>query len=213
MKAIRILKEVDLICAEDTRTSKKLLDHYLISKPMMSYHNFNEHEITEKIISKLQSGTVVGLISDSGTPGISDPGYTLITEAIKNNIDVECLPGPGAFVPALIVSGFPFNQFVFEGFLPHKKGRQTRLKILAAEMRTIVFYESPFRIIKLLKELSLHFGNDRQVSLSRELTKKFEETFRGSIAEAIQHYNAKEPKGEFVVCIRGIQNKKSEDEE
>ena len=153
------------------------------------------------------------MISDSGTPGISDPGYTLITEAIKNNIDVECLPGPVAFIPALIVSGFPFNQFVFEGFLPHKKGRQTRLKILAAEMRTIVFYESPFRIIKLLKELSLHFGNDRQVSLSRELTKKFEETFRGSIAEAIQHYTAKEPKGEFVVCIRGIQNKKTEDEE
>ncbi|MEN9447477.1 MAG: rRNA ((1402)-2-O)-methyltransferase [Bacteroidota bacterium] len=202
-RAIEVLKSVDLILAEDTRTSRFLCQHYLIDTPLQAYHKDNEHKAVESIVQRIKSGITMALVSDAGTPGISDPGFLLVRACLQNEIEVECLPGATAFVPALVNAGFPLDRFVFEGFLPHQKGRQKRLQLLAEEMRTIVLYESPYRILKLLKELEEQVGNKRQVSISRELTKKFEETFRGNVEEAIIHFSQKEPKGEFVVIIEG----------
>ena len=202
LRAIKVLKEVDLILAEDTRVTGKLLNHFGIDKPMLSYHNFNEHEITDNVIRKLQSGTTVAMVSDGGTPGISDPGYLLIRGAVQNDVKVECLPGAVAFVPALVCSGFPINRFYFEGFLPQKKGRQTRLKLLAAMAHTIILYESPFRIVKLLEELNEYFG-ERTISISREISKVYEEHLRGTANDLVEHFKTKNPKGEFVVVIEG----------
>jgi 16S rRNA (cytidine1402-2'-O)-methyltransferase len=201
LRALRILKEVDLILAEDTRQTQKLLNHYGIQKQLMAYHKFNEYKSAEGIVSKLQSGLNIALVSDGGTPGISDPGHILIVACIKENIPVQTLPGATAFVPALINSGFATNEFVFIGFLPHKKGRQTKLKQIAAETRTIILYESPYRIIKLLEELKLHLGPERQIATSREISKMFEETTRGTADELLAHFKKKEPKGEFVVIV------------
>ena len=201
LRALKMLKEVDLILAEDTRQTKKLLDHFQIQKQLISYHKFNEHKMIEAVTERLRSGQNIALVSDGGTPGISDPGHILIAACIKENITVECLPGATAFVPALVNSGFATDEFVFIGFLPHKKGRQTKLKQIAAEPRTQILYESPFRILKLLEELKLHIGSERQISTSREISKMFEETNRGSADELITHFTKKEPRGEFVVVI------------
>jgi 16S rRNA (cytidine1402-2'-O)-methyltransferase len=203
LRAIRVLKEVDLILAEDTRVTGKLLHHFDIDKPMLSYHNFNEHDITHQVVNKILSGTTVAMVSDGGTPGISDPGFLLIRDAIQNNIKVECLPGAVAFVPALVCSGFPINRFYFEGFLPQKKGRQTRLKLLSQLPFTIILYESPFRIVKLLEELKEYFV-ERRISVSREISKVFEEHLRGSANDLVEHFKKKNPKGEFVVVIEGL---------
>ncbi len=201
LRALRMLKEVNLILCEDTRTSSVLLKHYQISTPLHSYHAHNEHKTLDKWISKMENGENIGLISDAGTPSISDPGFLLTRECLKNSIEVECLPGATAFVPALVKSGLPSDQFVFEGFLPVKKGRQTAFKALALENRTIILYESPFRVCKTLDELSSYLGEDRLISVSRELSKKFEETFNGTIIDALNHFKVKEPRGEFVMII------------
>ncbi len=201
LRALKMLKEVDLILAEDTRQTKKLLDHFQIQKQLISYHKFNEHKMIEAVTERLRSGQNIALVSDGGTPGISDPGHILIAACIKENITVECLPGATAFVPALVNSGFATDEFVFIGFLPHKKGRQTKLKQIAAEQRTQILYESPFRVLKLLEELKLHIGLERQISTSREISKMFEETNRGNADELIAHFTKKEPRGEFVVVI------------
>jgi 16S rRNA (cytidine1402-2'-O)-methyltransferase len=201
LRALKVLKEVDTILAEDTRQTKKLLDHFQIQKQLYAHHKFNEHKTVEQVVEKLKSGLNIALVSDGGTPGISDPGHILIAACIKENIPVECLPGATAFVPALINSGFATDEFVFIGFLPHKKGRQTKLKEIALESRTIILYESPFRVLKLLEELQLHIGNERKISTSREISKMFEETNRGTAAELIEHFKKKAPKGEFVVVI------------
>ena len=201
LRALKVLKEVDIILAEDTRQTKKLLDHFQIQKQLFAHHKFNEHKTVEVITEKLKSGLKIALVSDGGTPGISDPGHILISACIKENINVECLPGATAFVPALVNSGFATDEFVFIGFLPHKKGRQTKLKEIALEDRTVIIYESPFRVLKLLEELQLHIGNERKISTSREISKMFEETNRGSAAELIEHFKKKAPKGEFVVVI------------
>ncbi len=203
LRALEVLKSVDLILAEDTRTSQKLLKHYDIKKPLKSFHSFNEHKALQSMIAQLQSGTVMALISDAGTPGISDPGFLLARECVKNDIVLECLPGPTAFVPALIKSGLPCDRFVFEGFLPHKKGRQTRLKLLAEETRTIVFYESPHRIVKSLKQLAEYFGPDRLASVSRELTKIHEETVNDTLEALGTYFETKVTKGEFVIIVDG----------
>lgn len=203
LRALEILKSVDLILAEDTRTSQKLLKHYEISKPLKSFHSFNEHKALQSMIDQLQSGTVMALISDAGTPAISDPGFLLTRECVKNDIAMECLPGPTAFVPALVKSGLPCDRFVFEGFLPHKKGRQTRLKILAEETRTVIFYESPHRIVKSLKQLAEYFGPNRLASVSRELTKIHEETVNDSLEELGKYFDSKGAKGEFVIVVDG----------
>jgi len=202
-RAIDILKEVDLILAEDTRTSGKLLRHFEINTPTQSHHMHNEHKTIEQIIQKLKGGMTMALISDAGTPAISDPGFLLTRACIENNIKVECLPGATAFVPALVNSGLPNDKFVFEGFLPVKKGRQTRLKHLAEETRTIIFYESPHKLIKTLTSFVEYFGEDRQVSISRELTKLYEETVRGTAKEVLNYYINKPPKGEIVIVIAG----------
>jgi 16S rRNA (cytidine1402-2'-O)-methyltransferase len=204
LRALRTLKEVDVIMAEDTRQTKKLLAHYGIQNQLIPYHKFNEYKSTEEIVSKLQSGQNIALVSDGGTPGISDPGHILIAACIKKNIPVQTLPGATAFVPALINSGFATNEFVFIGFLPHKKGRQTKLKEIALEPRTVILYESPYRVVKLLEELKLHVGKERFISTSREISKMFEETKRGTADELIQHFKTKEPKGEFVVILEGV---------
>ena len=203
LRALQVLKEVDLILAEDTRTSRKLLKHFEIDTPLQSHHMHNEHKTMEGIIHKLKSGTTMALISDAGTPAISDPGFLLTRSCIENDVAVECLPGATAFVPALVNSGLPNDRFVFEGFLPVKKGRQTRLQLLANETRTMVFYESPHKILKTLGHFSEYFGVDRPVSISRELTKMYEETVRGTLGEAISHFEAKPPKGEFVIVVGG----------
>lgn len=203
LRALRILKEVDIILAEDTRTSSKLLKHYDISKKLMAHHQHNEHKSLDRIIELIKGGETLALISDAGTPAISDPGFLLARECIKNDIEIECLPGATAFVPALVNSGFPSDKFVFEGFLPHKKGRQTRLKLLAEETRTIVFYESPHRLIKSLKQFAEYFGEDRQASVSRELTKMHEETIRGTVVELVNYYETHTLKGEIVVIVEG----------
>lgn len=203
LRAIRMLKEVDLLLAEDTRHTFKLLQHLNIEKQMQPFHQHNEHRELQRIINLLQSGKNIGLVSDAGTPGISDPGFLIVRECLRNDIEVECLPGPTAFVPALIKSGLPCDAFVFEGFLPEKKGRQTKIKELAAEARTVVLYEAPHRLIKTLKQLTEFFGEDRLVSVSRELTKKFEQTINTSLIEAVKHFEAHPPKGEIVIIIAG----------
>lgn len=202
-RAVQILSDVDVILAEDTRTSKKLLDHYAISKPMISHHSHNEHATSEKIIQEIVAGKSYGLISDAGTPGISDPGFLLLRACVENNVPVEVLPGATAFVPALILSALPNHEFVFVGFLPVKKGRQTQLKRLADEERTMIFYESPHKILKTLKDLKEVLGENRKASLSRELTKKFEETLRASISELIDIAEKRNLKGEMVLVVEG----------
>jgi 16S rRNA (cytidine1402-2'-O)-methyltransferase len=202
-RAIKVLKNSDTILAEDTRTSGVLLKHYGIDKKLQSFHIFNEHKSLNKLIERMKSGESIALVSDAGTPGISDPGFLLIRECIKNDLTVECLPGPTAFIPALIKSGFPTDRFVFEGFLPHKKGRQTILKRLAEETRTIIFYESPHRLVKALSQMAEFFDTERLVSVSRELTKIYEETKTGTIREVLAYFQTKEVKGEIVVVVDG----------
>ncbi|KZS39682.1 16S rRNA methyltransferase [Aquimarina aggregata] len=202
-RALTVLNEVDLILAEDTRTSGKLLKHFEISTPMQSHHMHNEHKTVDRIIQKLKNGETIALISDAGTPAISDPGFLLTRACVEHKIEVDCLPGATAFVPALVNSGLPNDKFVFEGFLPIKKGRQTRLKILAEETRTMIFYESPHKLIKALTSFVEYFGADRQVSVSRELTKMYEETIRGTAQEVLNHFEAKPPKGEIVIIVEG----------
>ena len=201
LRAIRILKEVDLILAEDTRTSSKLLKHYDIATRTESLHMHNEHKKVEHYAERIINGTTIAYISDAGTPGISDPGYLLIRTCLENNIEVECLPGATAFVPALVNSGLPSDKFVFEGFLPQKKGRKKRLEILAQEDRTIVFYESPYRLVKTLTQLSEFFSLEHKVSVARELTKIYEENYRATLSEAIIHYTNTPPKGEIVIIF------------
>ncbi len=203
LRAIKVLKSVDLILAEDTRTSGKLLKHYEIATQMQSHHMHNEHKTVQGIIQKLKSGLNIALISDAGTPAISDPGFLLTRTCVENEINVECLPGATAFVPALVNSGLPNDKFVFEGFLPVKKGRQTRLLILAEEPRTIILYESPHKLIKTLSNICEYFGEERQISVSRELSKLFEETKRGTVKNVLEHYTDHPPKGEIVVVVSG----------
>lgn len=203
LRALDILKLVDVILAEDTRTSGVLLKHYEISKPLQSFHIFNEHKAVAALIDRLKKGEVMALISDAGTPGISDPGFLLVREALKNELIVDCLPGATALIPALVKSGFPTDRFVFEGFLPHKKGKQTLLKKLAEEDRTVIFYESPHRLVKTLDMVKEFFGQERLLSVSRELTKKFEETKTGTVQEVLEYFTTKEVKGEIVVVISG----------
>src|SRR5690554_675918 len=207
-RAIKVLKDVDLILAEDTRTSAKLLKHFEINTPMMSHHMHNEHQTVETMVQKIKSGQVVALISDAGTPAISDPGFLLSRACIENQIDVECLPGATAFVPALVNSGLPNDRFVFEGFLPDKKGRQTRFLALVEETRTMIFYVSPHKLVKTLAEYKEYFGAERQVSVSRELSKLHEETVRGTIEEVWSHFTNKPPKGEIVVIVAGKEKQK-----
>ncbi|WP_117880261.1 16S rRNA (cytidine(1402)-2'-O)-methyltransferase [Aureibaculum luteum] len=202
-RAVRVLKEVDTILAEDTRTSGKLLKHFEIGTQMQSHHMHNEHKMVTRLVERLKSGESIALISDAGTPAISDPGFLLTRACIENDIEVECLPGATAFVPALVNSGLPNDKFVFEGFLPIKKGRQTRMELLAEEPRTIIFYESPHKLIKTLTQFAEHFGSDRKISVSRELTKLYEETVRGTIKEVLTHFENKPPKGEFVLVVDG----------
>lgn len=208
-RAVDVLKNVDLILAEDTRTSSVLLKHFDIQNTLSAYHKFNEHKQAQNIINQLLSGLTIALISDAGTPGISDPGFLLVRECVKNNILVETLPGATAFVPALVNSGLPSERFCFEGFLPQKKGRQKRLKELSEEKRTMIFYESPFRLIKTLTQFSEIFGENRQVSVSRELTKIYEENVRGTVTEIIAHFENKTVKGEIVIILEGLTVKKS----
>ena len=202
-RAIKVLKEVDFILAEDTRTSGKLLKHYEIATQMHSHHMHNEHRSVNGVVQRIQNGETCALISDAGTPAISDPGFLLTRACIQNNIEVDCLPGATAFVPALVNSGFPNDRFVFEGFLPVKKGRQTRLLELAEETRTMIFYESPHKLLKTLAHFAEYFGDNRLVSVSRELTKLFEETKRGEISEVLSYYTNKPPKGEIVIVVAG----------
>ncbi len=202
-RAIRILKEADLILAEDTRTSGILLKHYEIKNQLMSHHKFNEHGTTAGIVERLKAGATIALISDAGTPGISDPGFYLVREAVAAGQEVQCLPGATAFVPALVSSGLPDDRFCFEGFLPQKKGRKTRLENLRGEERTMVFYESPYRVVKTLKQFAEVFGEDRKVCCCREISKVHEECVRGTMTEVIAHFTEKEPKGEFVIVVEG----------
>ena len=203
-RAINVLKSVDLILAEDTRVSGKLLKHFEINTKMQSYHMHNEHKILKSIVDKLKSGIEIALISDAGTPAISDPGFLLTRACVDEGIAIDCLPGATAFVPALVNSGLPNDRFVFEGFLPIKKGRQTRLKLLAQETRTIVIYVSPHKLNKTLEEIVMYFGSDRQISVSRELSKIYEETLRGTAQSILEHYNSKQVKGELVLIISGL---------
>jgi 16S rRNA (cytidine1402-2'-O)-methyltransferase len=203
LRALEILKSVDVILAEDTRTSGFLLKHYAINKPLQSFHNFNEHKILTALIDRLKQGEVMALVSDAGTPGISDPGFLLARACIEAGIRIESLPGPTALIPALIKSGLPADRFVFEGFLPQKKGRQTMLKKLAEEERTMIFYESPYRLVKSLEQFIEYFGPDRKASVSRELTKMFEETVNGTLPEIVSHFKVKDVKGEIVIVIQG----------
>lgn len=213
LRAIRILKEADLILAEDTRTSAVLLRHYEISTRLASHHKFNEHKTVERIANQILGGENVALISDAGTPSISDPGYLLTRTCLDLGVEVECLPGATAFVPALVNSGLPSDKFCFEGFLPQKKGRQKRLKELLTESRTMVFYESPFRLVKTLEQFGEFFGPERKVSVSRELSKIFEENVRGTVAEVLAHFNSKTVKGEIVIVLEGCSDKKSKNAE
>ena len=202
-RAVRVLNEVDLILAEDTRTSGKLLKHLEVTTAMKSYHMHNEHKTVNGLVDRIKAGETMALISDAGTPAISDPGFLLTRACIEADVDIECLPGATAFVPALVNSGLPNEKFVFEGFLPVKKGRQTRLKLLADETRTMVFYESPHKLIKTLGDFGTYLGSNRRLSVSRELTKMYEETLRGTVDELIAHFNAKAPKGEIVIIVEG----------
>ena len=209
LRALEVLKSVDLIIAEDTRSSKKLLNYYEINTPINSYHMHNEHTKLNFFIDKLLDGKKIGLISDAGTPSISDPGFLLIRKAIKNKIKVECLPGATALIPAIVSSGLSSDRFIFEGFLPSKKGRKSRIQNLLTEKRTIIFYESPHKIIKTLNEFKKYFGDERKISISREMTKIFEETFRGTIENSIKYFENKKIKGEFVICLSGIPRKEN----
>ena len=211
IRAIRILKEADLILAEDTRTTGILLKHYDIQNRLQSHHKFNEHQTIENIAERIKAGENIALVSDAGTPAISDPGFLLVRECVKKGIEVECLPGATAFVPALVVSGLPNDKFCFEGFLPIKKGRHTRLLEIASEERTTIIYESPFRIHKTLTQLSEVCGNSRKVSVSREISKRFEETIRGTLEDLINHFTENEPKGEFVIVMSGSKQEKREE--
>lgn len=215
-RAVRLLGEVDIVLAEDTRTSQVLLKHYGIERKLFSHHKYNEHQTVEFVASRIEAGESVALISDAGTPGISDPGFLLVRTCLERGLEVETLPGATAFVPALVQSGFPCDRFCFEGFLPQKKGRKKRLSALANETRTMIFYESPFRVLKALGEFAEVFGSERKVSVSRELSKKFEQTVRGTIGEVISHFEAHPPKGEFVMIVEGASSRESshtEDEE
>lgn len=206
-RAIRVLKEVDLILAEDTRTSGVLLKHYEIKNALQSHHKFNEHKMVENVVNRIIAGANVALISDAGTPAISDPGFLVVRECVRNNIEVECLPGATALIPAIVNSGLPNDRFCFEGFLPPKKGRQTRFKELAEEPRTIIFYESPHRLVKTLTQFIEYVGEEREVSVSREISKMYNETIRGTLTEVIAHFTSSEPRGEIVVVLAGNQNK------
>ena len=203
LRAVRILREADLILAEDTRTSGVLLKHFDIKNQLMSHHKFNEHGTSAAIVERLKAGQTVALISDAGTPGISDPGFFLVREAVNAGVEVQCLPGATAFVPALVSSGLPCDRFCFEGFLPQKKGRATRLEALKDEPRTMIFYESPYRVLKTLQQLAEHFGCDRRASTCREISKVHEESVRGTLDELIAHFKATEPRGEFVIVVEG----------
>ena len=202
-RALSILKSVDLILAEDTRTSSVLLHHFDIHTPMQAHHKFNEHQTVQRVVEQLQSGKTVALISDAGTPAISDPGFLLVRECVRAGVEVQCLPGATALIPALVDSGLPNDRFCFEGFLPQKKGRQTRLNNLQDEQRTMVFYESPFRLVKCLEQLAEVLGNDRKASVTREISKIHEDTQRGTLAELIEHFKENTPKGEIVICVAG----------
>lgn len=202
-RAVRLLKEVDLILAEDTRVSSKLLKHFEIDTPYQSFHMHNEHLKVQQVINQLKNGKTIGLISDAGTPGISDPGFLMVREALKEGIEVQCLPGPTALIPALVQSGIPCDRFIFEGFLPPKKGRQTRLQQMAEEPRTQVFYESPHKLLKTLEQLVQYFGAGRIIAVVREISKLYESTFRGTAAEGLQFFQSHPPKGEFVIVIEG----------
>jgi 16S rRNA (cytidine1402-2'-O)-methyltransferase len=202
-RAVEILQQVDVILCEDTRTSSFLLKHYQINKPLTPYHQHNEHKIVQHLVDQMLAGRTFALITDAGTPGISDPGFLLLRACVQNNIRVTCLPGATAFVPALVQSGLPCSQFVFEGFLPVKKGRQTAMKALVDEKRTVVFYESPHRLVKTLKELASFLGEEREAAVVREISKKFEDTRRGSLSELFAHYEANPPKGEIVLVLAG----------
>lgn len=210
MRALRVLREADLILAEDTRTSGLLLKHFDIRKPMLSYHKFNEHQTVERIVERLLAGETIAVVSDAGTPGISDPGFLVAREAIRAGVEVSCLPGPTAVVPALVASGLPCDRFCFEGFLPQKKGRQTRIAALAEETRTMVFYESPHRVVKALQQFVETFGPDRPVAVCREISKVHENIVRGSLADVLAHFQEHEPRGEFVIVVGGA-GKKDED--
>ncbi len=203
LRALKVLKVVDFVLAEDTRTSGNLLKHFDISKPLVAYHLNNEHKILARVTERIKSGEQAALVTDAGTPAISDPGYLLVRECIRQNVEVECLPGATAFVPALVNSGLPADRFIFEGFLPQKKGRQTRLEFLKEMPCSVIFYESPHRLLKTLEQLAQHFGEDRNASVSRELTKIYEETVRGTIRELITHFTAGTLKGEFVLVVEG----------
>lgn len=203
LRAVRILREADLILAEDTRTSGVLLKHFDIKNQLMSHHKFNEHGTSTAIVERLKAGQTVALISDAGTPGISDPGFFLVREAVNAGVEVQCLPGATAFVPALVSSGLPCDRFCFEGFLPQKKGRATRLEALKDEPRTMIFYESPYRVLKTLQQLAESFGGDRRASACREISKVHEESVRGTLDELIAHFKATEPRGEFVIVVEG----------
>lgn len=218
LRALRLLREADVIFAEDTRTSSVLLKHYEIQGHLLSHHKFNEHASAVAVAERIEAGQTVVLISDAGTPGISDPGFLLVRTCVERGLEVECLPGATAFVPALVQSGFPCDRFCFEGFLPQKKGRQKRLQQLSGEPRSIVFYESPYRVVKCLEQLAEVFGSERRVAVSRELTKKFEETVRGTLSEVIAHFRQRPPKGEFVIVLAGegdrvTKNEEEEDEQ
>lgn len=208
-RAVRILKEADLVLAEDTRTSSVLLKHYGIENHLMSHHKFNEHGTSASVVQRVLAGQTVALISDAGTPGISDPGFFLVREAVAQGVEVQCLPGATAFVPALVASGLPCDRFLFEGFLPQKKGRQSRIEALAQEPRTIIFYESPYRLLKLLQQLAETFGPDRRASVCREISKLHEESRRGTLAELVAHFTETEPRGEIVVVVGGCEDKPS----
>tara|TARA_B100001094_G_scaffold208386_1_gene202275 strand:+ start:284 stop:958 length:675 start_codon:yes stop_codon:yes gene_type:complete len=203
IRAVKVLEEVDLILCEDTRRSKKLLNHLEINSQLRSHHKFNEHKEVELIVKKIKEDNNVAVISDAGTPGISDPGFLIVRTCLENNIEVECLPGATALIPALIVSGISFDKFIFEGFLPVKKGRSSRLALLSLESRTMIFYESPHKLFKTLLEFEKTFGSNRKISVSRELTKLFEETSRGSVKDLIDIYSNKKPKGEYVIVVQG----------
>ena len=213
LRAIRILKEVDLILAEDTRTSGILLKHYDIKKPLLSHHKFNEHETVARISERILSGESIALISDAGTPAISDPGFMLVRQCVNSGIDVECLPGATAFVPALVISALPCDRFCFEGFLPQKKGRATKIASLKDESRTMIFYESPYRVVKTLTQFAEAFGSERPAAVCREISKIHEECVRGTLAELIEHFTTHEPKGEIVMLVGGKEDKEKKDTE
>lgn len=211
-RAIRVLKEADLILAEDTRTSSVLLQHYDIHGELMSHHKFNEHETVQSVVRRIEGGLTVALISDAGTPAISDPGFLLVRECVRNGIEVQTLPGPTAFVPALVSSGLPCDKFCFEGFLPQKKGRQARLEFLKSETRSIIFYESPYRLLKTLMQFAEVFGEERQVSVAREISKVHEESVRGTLKEVIRHFEEVEPRGEIVIVLGGCEDDAAQQE-